>query len=295
MNLDQATIDQIKKLFPNFRFLFDEDAGDFGADLLDLLVRATLDPNFTTDRFDKEFAQTRYSNETTDAAKLFDKQTKAERDADVEKYLAEITEAYADAFDNAQTARTVAERAARFGLTGTRLKNFVYAESMKNVPAGTKAPALESTQADALRNTVREYGYMATDDEIASVLTGAPDRKGMVLNQNALVERAKNSAKALYPHLAQQLDSGLSLDDLFKNYRQYASAILEVEPNSIDFVQDPKWSRAFGTADKGPMSLADWERELKTNKDYGWRFTNQANQQVSSVVSTLERAFGLVR
>jgi hypothetical protein len=295
VNLTQATIDQIKKMFPNFAFVFEDDAGGFGQDLLDLLVRATLDPNFTADRFDAEVKQTRYYNETADAAKAFDKQTQAERNADIEKLLAEITDAYGDAFDSPQTARTVASRAARLGLTGNRLRNFVYAEATKMAPAGTRAPTLESADADALRTTVREYGYMPSDDEIMSVLTGQPDRKGMVLNQNALVDRAKNSAKALYPHLSQQLDAGLSLDDLFRNYRRYASAILELDENQIDFVKDPKWARAFGTSDKGPMSLADWERELKTNQDYGWRFTNQANQQVSSVVSTLERAFGLVR
>ena len=295
MNLTQATIDQIKKMFPNFAFMFEKDAGGFGQDLLDLLVRATLDPNFTQDRFDKELSQTRYFNETTDAAKAFDKQTAAERQADIDKLLAEITDAYADAFDSPQTARNIATRAARLGLTGNRLKNFVYAETTKLAPKGTRPPALESFDADALRTTVREYGYVPSDDEITSVLTGQPDRKGVVLNRNGLVDRAKNAAKALYPQLSAQLDAGLSLDDMFKNYRQYASAILEIDPNQIDFVAQPKWARAFGSAEKGPMSLADWERELKTNNDYGWRFTNQANQQVSSVVSTLERAFGLIK
>lgn len=295
MNLTQATIDQIKKMFPNFAFVFEKDGGGFGQDLLDLLVRATLDPNFTTDRFDKEFAQTRYFNETSDAAKAFDKQTQAERDSDVEKILAEITDAYGDAFDSPATAKKIAASAARLGLTGNRLKYYVYTQATKMAPAGKPATTLESSAADALRSTVREYGYVASDDEVLSVLTGQPDRKGVVLNQNALVERAKNAAKAMYPQLSQQLDSGLSLDDLFKNYRTYAAQYLELDPNQIDFVKDPKWARAFGSADKGPMSLADWERELKTNQDYGWRFTNQANQQVSSVVSTLERAFGLVR
>ena len=295
MKLSQATIDQIKKMFPNFAFVFEEDAGGFGQDLLDLLVRASLDPNFTQDRFDKEFSQTRYFNETADFAKAFDKQTAAERQADIDKYLADITDSYADAFDSAETARTIAGRAARLGLTGNRLKYFVYAQSMKLAPAGKPATALGGSTANALRATAREYGYTPTEDEINSVLTGQPDRKGMVLNAQGLTDRAKNAAKALYPHLSQQLDAGLSLDDLFKNYRTYASNILELDPNTIDFVAQPKWARAFGSAEKGPMSLADWERELKTNNDYGWRFTNQANQQVSSVVSTLERAFGLIK
>jgi hypothetical protein len=68
-----------------------------------------------------------------------------------------------------------------------------------------------------------------------------------------------------------------------------------LDPNEIDFVSDPKWADAFGDAKQGQLSLSAWQQKLKTDDKYGWKFTNQANQQVSGVVSTLERAFGLVR
>jgi hypothetical protein len=43
----------------------------------------------------------------------------------------------------------------------------------------------------------------------------------------------------------------------------------------------------------GPMSLGQWMTTLKTNPKYGYQYTNQANAEVSSMVSTLEKAFGL--
>ena len=293
----KAALAKIKELYPDYAFFFEADAGGFGNDVRDLLVRA-IEGNFSADKFLAEYKQTSYYKETSDKVKLWNAKTPEQKAEETRVKAADLQTDYGDLFDfegGDTVLQQVAANVARLGLTGNRLKNFIYAESLRLKPSGMKAPTLETAAADTLRNTVREYGYQPTDDEINSVLTGQPDRKGVVLNDKALIERAKNSAKALYPHLSQQLDAGLSLDDLFKNYRNYASTYLELDPNQIDFVKDPKWARAFGTAQSGPMSLADWERELKTNKDYGWQFTNQANKQVSNVVSVLERAFGLVR
>jgi hypothetical protein len=291
MKLDAATIERIKTLFPNFAFMFEAGATGFGDDLLDLLVRATLDPDFTTDRFDKEFQQTNYAKETSDAALLFDKKSKAERDERVEKSLADILAQYGDAFETPEAARSVAAQAARFGLAGTRLKSFVYGSAIK---VGEPSAVARTNEANKIRQSVREYGYPVTDEEVNAVLSKTP-YKGQLYTEDTLLGKAKMAAKGLYGHLAPQIDAGLSLDDIFKNYRAYAQQILELDPNEIDFVNDPKWADAFGNEKTGQLSLSAWQQKLKTDPKYGRRFTNQANQQVSGVVSTLERAFGLVR
>ena len=43
----------------------------------------------------------------------------------------------------------------------------------------------------------------------------------------------------------------------------------------------------------GPLSLTEWMRKLKSDPKYGYQYTEQANQEVSRVVTTLEKAFGL--
>lgn len=284
---DAALVEAIKKAFPNFAFVFEEGAGGFGDDLRDLLIRATRE-NYDVDRFDLEYAQTQYAKETSDAAKLFDKQSKAERDSDIETKLADIMAAYGDAFTSPGQARQVATQAARLGLTGNRLKNFVYGSG---ITAGAPTQIAQTNEADKLRNLVGEYGYPVTDDEINAVLSGTP-YKGQVYTQETLLNKAKMAAKGSYAHLAPQIDAGLSLDDIFKTYRGYASQILELDPNEIDFVRDPKWAKAFGDAKNGQMTLSDWVVELKSNDDYGYQFTNDAKQKATNLVMNLEKAFG---
>jgi hypothetical protein len=290
--MDPAVIEQIKKLYPQYAFFFEPGAGGFGDDLLQLLIRASAPgAKYTAERFNSELAQTAYFNETTDNARAFDKQTKAERSADIEVKIADIRATYGDLFTDPAELRRVATAAARQGLTSNRLKSFVFASASK---IGAAPGITKTADADKLRNTVREYGYPITDEEVNAVLTGNP-YKGQVYTEATLLNKAKQGAKGLYAHLAPQIDAGLSLDDIFKNYRAYASQILELDPNEIDFVSDPKWADAFGDAKQGQLSLSAWQQKLKTDDKYGWKFTNQANQQVSGVVSTLERAFGLVR
>lgn len=292
----QEAMAQIKQLYPDYAFFFEPDAGGFGEDVRRLLIQA-IEEKWTATKFDAAYKQTKYYKETSDKARAWNAKGTEQKNQEIDAKLADLQADYADLFDFEgadKVAREIATNVARLGLSGNRLKTFVFAEALRLTPAGAKAPTLETNEADTLRNTVREFGYIPSDDEINAALTGKPDRKGMLINKNTLIERAKNAAKGLYPHLSQQLDAGLSLDDVFKNYRTYASQILELDPNEIDFVKDPKWSEAFGNEKTGMLSLSSWQEKLKSDPKYGWRFTKQANQQVSSVVSTLERAFGLV-
>ena len=90
-------------------------------------------------------------------------------------------------------------------------------------------------------------------------------------------------------------DAGLSLDDIFSNYRSYAANLLEVDPNTIDYVRDPKWAEAFGTKDGGQLSISEWTAKIKSDPRYGWQFTKQANDQATQTALGIARAFGKVQ
>ena len=95
--------------------------------------------------------------------------------------------------------------------------------------------------------------------------------------------------------MADQIDAGLSLEDIFSGYRNYAADALEIDPNQIDFTKDSKWARAFGTKETGQMSLTDWVKTIKTDPTFGWQYTKQANDQAASLAVNLARVFGKVQ
>ncbi|MBM4179797.1 MAG: hypothetical protein FJ211_10790, partial [Ignavibacteria bacterium] len=132
----QQALAKIKELFPDYVFFFDADAGGFGQDIRDLLIRA-IEGKFTTARFDAEYKQTKYYKETADKVKSWNAKTPAQQSEETAKELANLQADYADLFDFEgadKIAADIAKNVARLGLTGNRLKNFVYAESLRLKP-----------------------------------------------------------------------------------------------------------------------------------------------------------------
>jgi hypothetical protein len=200
------------------------------------------------------------------------------------------------------TLTDLSTTAERTGLKDLGLRQLVFGAAFKDTGRpGRLSPrklALESSEADELRRIAKAYGFRSPDldAQIESVLTGktyAPT--GTVLTTESFRQKAEQTARGLFPHLKDQFDSGLTLNDIFGNYREIAARVLELDPSEVDYMRDEKWFDAFGSQKDGLPTLSSWVTKLKSEPKYGWRFTNQANQQVSSVVSTLERAFGLIK
>lgn len=103
-------------------------------------------------------------------------------------------------------------------------------------------------------------------------------------------------AKGLFPTLQKQLDAGLTVQQLAEPYRQAAAQELDISPDSIDF-KDAKWMRALSTT--GPdgqpvmMGLADWQKTLRTDEQYGWDRTKNGIAAGYRVGNALSQALGL--
>jgi hypothetical protein len=154
--------------------------------------------------------------------------------------------------------------------------------------------ALEGSDADAIRKSARAYGYQVSDAEVEAALTGGM-YNGLAVSKDSILEKAQKAAKGKYFHLADQIDAGLSLDDIFGTYKKYAATLLEVDENEIDYLSDPKWADAFGSKESGQLSLTDWTQKIKSDAKFGWQYTKQANDQATDIGLTLARAFGKVQ
>jgi len=303
-----SIFDELAALFPAYRDWTEEAAtAYFGADLIDVFRKAStgffgVGKEKDTAAIKRAIEGTNYWRTTTAAIQKWDGLREPDRQTLIKNQKALLAQTFGELQLDDATLTELATTIQRTGLTELGASQLVYGAAFKRQPTATgpqsRQLALESEKADQLRKIARAYGYSPKDldAQIESVLTGQSYLGGAALTDAALRERAEKAARGAFPHLKDQFDSGLTLEDMFGNYRDIAVRVLEVDPGTVDFMKDPqKWLKPFGDAKTGQMSLSDWVRELKTNQDYGWRFTNQANQQVSSVVSTLERAFGLIK
>jgi hypothetical protein len=224
-----------------------------------------------------------------------------EQQALIETSKRAIVDEYGDVGLTETDLAEIAKTAARSGLTGTGLKQTVYQYAFRKGGMAT-APtspamatrALEGSDADAIRKSARAYGYQVSDAEVEAALTGGM-YNGLAVSKDSILEKAQKAAKGKYFHLADQIDAGLSLDDIFGTYKKYAATLLEVDENEIDYLSDPKWSDAFGSKDTGQLSLTDWTQKIKSDSKFGWQFTKQANDQATDIALTLARAFGKVQ
>lgn len=287
---------KVTELFPGFEFFFTADAGGFGADVRDLLLRAVAN-DYSEDRFKKEYQTTKYFLETDEKIREWNVATPEEKRSQTATYAQTIRDNYGDLFGDDTLLETAAQGAARLGLTGTRLRSYLFQTASQ--AKSEKSQISQTATADKIRQIGADYGYTVTQDELDSILTGQPERGSTnILTEQALRERAKLALVGENPHLKQQIDAGLTLKSMFTNYQTEAAKLLEVDPNSIS-VSDPKFRQALAYRDPKSgqvrqLSLSEWRQMIRTDKQFNYQYTKQANQDSTDLALTIARAFGKV-
>jgi hypothetical protein len=297
---DMAWMDEFKKTYTAYSDWTTNDVIDhFGQDFVDILKEA-VNTEFADEEIQARIKGTKYFDAITDSQYKFDGANSAVQNGLIQTAREAIVKDYSDVGLSQTDIDEIAKKVARNGLTATGVKQAVYQYAFRRPAAATTptAPgmarnAIEGGDADAIRIAARAYGYNVSDAEMQAALTGGM-YNGVAVTQDSILQKAQKSAKGKYFHLADQIDAGLSLEDIFSGYRNYAADVLEIDPNQIDFTKDSKWARAFGTKETGQMSLTDWVTTIKSDPSFGWQFTKQANQQATDIGLTLARAFGKV-
>jgi hypothetical protein len=147
-----------------------------------------------------------------------------------------------------------------------------------------------------IRQTAKRYGVALADETFNSFVNRIAVGQETT---DSFENYASNIARSLYPTLTAQFDSGLTFEDAVSPYRQVAANLLELNPNDIDFM-DPKWLTPITympdpqSGEQRLMNLAEWGQELRTNKAFGYEFTNQARETAYRVTTDLANLFGRV-
>jgi hypothetical protein len=106
------------------------------------------------------------------------------------------------------------------------------------------------------------------------------------------IETFKNTIRGaaklgLPDKVANLLDQGLDLKDIYAPYRNVMASVLEVAPDSIG-LDDKALRMAIGPEKE--MSIYDFQRTLR--KDPRWQYTDNARQEASDSVLKVLRDFG---
>jgi len=151
-----------------------------------------------------------------------------------------------------------------------------------------------ATYAQQLKQTYADYGVPisaeAVEGRVRQMLAG--NQTLDTFKQNAIA-----SAKSMYPSLAAQLDSGLTVKDIADPYKQQMAGLLEMDPNAIG-VSDPLIKKALqgsvvntggkATATSTPL----WQFEQTLRADPRWAKTNNARDTMSSALLKIGADFG---
>jgi len=138
-----------------------------------------------------------------------------------------------------------------------------------------------------LRATARANGF-DLDTQFGSSINDWLQR----LAKGESIETFKNTIRSaaklgLPDKVANLLDQGLDIKDIYAPYRNVMASVLEIAPDSIS-LDDKTLRTAIGPEKE--MSIYDFQRSLR--KDSRWQYTNNAREESSAAVLGVLRDFG---
>lgn len=185
---------------------------------------------------------------------------------------------------------TIARDSLRMGWSDQVTENAVGYRATQTTPGAFGL--VRGYYGNQVRDLMREYGQ-SLDAETLRVY--ANDLATGNQSLETLKFEAVEAAKTLFPGLADRLDRGQTFQQIARPYRNTAAAILEVDPNSIDFT-NPDWAQIFTYVDpKGeqrPMNYNEMGDYLRTTRSFGYEYTDQAKQKAYQVANQLADLFG---
>lgn len=145
------------------------------------------------------------------------------------------------------------------------------------------------------RDAAANYFMKVSDDDILSWARaiGSGD-----MDEQSIVTAIRDRAKAQYYWLAPVIDQGVTLQEYFKPHREEISKLLEVSPDSIDFMNDPKWQAVVRRTpdDKDgterAMNLNETAKYVRSMEE--WKNTSNAKATAATAVSSVGRVLGVL-
>lgn len=269
---------KFKSQYPQYAWMFTDEMKGKYPDLFQLFQEASSDPEFDPNLFARRFDGSSWATELKTSQKG-----------------RQLTAAIGGLSWGSGNLGKFLTMATQMSWEGETLKMEAYKELFRKGADGKYVNDLAvgevraSTPWMKLKRIGTQFFAPMDDTRIEESLTGG-------ITSDDVLRLARERAKAMYPHLTAQIDAGLTLEDLAYDYKRIAAQTLELTPDQVD-MSNAKFNKAMKTGEGGKermMSTGEWEQLLRTDPQYGFSKTKQANRDAVDIGLQIARAFGKV-
>lgn len=194
---------------------------------------------------------------------------------------------------SSETLAEIARNSIRFGWSLQQGLNALGAEAMKSTEGVT---ALRyGFYGNKINEIAADYGVTISDTEFSELVNKFAVGKE---NEESLTASFQTKATALFPAIADRLMAGETFSDIVEPYRTRASNILERDFDVTDFAQNDNLAQAVTfVGDDGkqrPMTYTEWGNYLRSNRDFGYEYTDEAVGRAYQVANRIADLFGAI-
>jgi hypothetical protein len=255
------------------------------------IIQQAASNGYSADRLRGMLSATKWWKDTSNSARLWEQQM-AEDPASANQQIDQVSASISDQASvlglelSPAQIRTISEDSLKFGWDSTQIVDRLASMAMDGTSGAGTIDVLVSQIKGMAKN------YMLPLDDATAFNWAMRVTKGEMVLETVKVLLGEQ-AKSRYPALAGIIDSGGTPADFFAPYRSLAAQTLEIPIESIDFTQG-KWASALQSPGDitQPMMLTDFERLIKRDDRFGYRYTNQANDQADSLAMFIGEKFG---
>jgi hypothetical protein len=187
----------------------------------------------------------------------------------------------------------IARNAVRFGWSEQQTLNILGTEALKSEDGVT---ALRyGFYGNKINGIAADYGVTISDTEFSQLVNKFAVGKE---NEESLTAAFQTKATALFPAISDRLMAGETFSDIVDPYRTRASNILERDFDVTDFAQNDNLAQAVTfVGDDGkqrPMTYTEWGNYLRSNRDFGYEYTDEAVGRAYQVANRIADLFGAI-
>jgi hypothetical protein len=262
------------------------------------LLEKAINQGYSEAQFQAELEQTNWWKQTTASAREWDingERDPASQQTQIDNRTAFIQQTSLDTFGvriSAESASELALDSLRQGWGQQFLLNSIGDVATQSTAGISQLRAGFIGQ--DIRQTAYDYGIAISENTfnkfVNQIAVGAETKD--TFQQYALTQ-----AKNLFPSVAERLNAGETFQQIVDPYKQNAAALLEIDPNSIDFTS-PDWAKAITYQDaKGeqrPMNFTEFNDYVRQTRSFGYEYTDQAKNKAYKVASDLANLFGRI-